>query len=47
MFRLESRGFEVPGTGREGTTAGLQFDEAILRNGSRAFSYLISPGSTQ
>lgn len=33
MLRLESKGFDVPGRGREGTTARLQFDEALLGDG--------------
>lgn len=33
MFRLETKGFDVPGRGREGTTARLLFDEAILGDG--------------
>lgn len=37
MFRLESKGFDVPGRWREGTTARLRFDEAILY-GRCAFS---------
>lgn len=44
MFRLESKGFEVPGRGREGTTAGLPLDEAILRSESLAFSLPGLPG---